>query len=129
MIPLSNLLKKTANAQNLTDYSDLYVKLLGTLYSNLHAHEPFYLNGIIAQPFFFGAKPDVSWIDDVTGDSITKIIYHNINESLRAVRVIRYYDTNVILIIKPDRLRYWIQSTAIRDADETLTDLQKQGWK
>jgi hypothetical protein len=44
------------------------------------------------------------------------------------VRVLRFYDRNVILIVKPDRLRYWIRSTAIRDADETLADLQKQGY-
>jgi hypothetical protein len=44
------------------------------------------------------------------------------------VRVVRFYERNVIIIVKPDRLRYWIRSTAIRDADETLVDLQKQGF-
>ena len=38
------------------------------------------------------------------------------------------YDANVILIVKPDRLRYWIRSVAIRDADETLHDLRRQGF-
>jgi len=42
--------------------------------------------------------------------------------------VVRYYDANVILIVKPDRLRYWIRSTAIRDADDTLIDLRDQAW-
>jgi hypothetical protein len=42
--------------------------------------------------------------------------------------VLRYYDQNVVLVVKPDRLRYWIRSTAIRDADETLLDLKKQGF-
>jgi hypothetical protein len=44
------------------------------------------------------------------------------------VRVLRFYEANTILIVKPDRLRYWIRSTAIRDADETLADLHEQGY-
>jgi hypothetical protein len=32
------------------------------------------------------------------------------------------------VIVKPDRLRYWIRSTAIRDADETLVELKNQGF-
>jgi len=42
--------------------------------------------------------------------------------------VLRFYEANTILIVKPDRLRYWIRSAAIRDADETLTDLRSQGY-
>jgi hypothetical protein len=30
--------------------------------------------------------------------------------------------------VKPDRLRYWIRATAVRDADETLLDLRRQGY-
>jgi hypothetical protein len=42
--------------------------------------------------------------------------------------VIRFYDENTLIIVKPDRLRHWIPSTAIRDADETLVELQQQGF-
>ena len=47
---------------------------------------------------------------------------------MAAPRLRELYKNNVILIVKPDTLRYWIRSTAIRDADETLTDLRKQGF-
>jgi hypothetical protein len=30
-------------------------------------------------------------------------------------------------MLKPDRLRYWLRSMALRDADETLSDLRAQG--
>ena len=43
-------------------------------------------------------------------------------------RVVRLYLDNVLIVIKPDRLRYWIRSTAIRDADDTLVDLRRQGY-
>jgi hypothetical protein len=40
----------------------------------------------------------------------------------------RFYERNTIILVKPDRLRYWISSAAMRDADETLVDLQRQGY-
>ncbi len=102
--------------------------MLGSLYDNLRAHEPIMLNGLIAQPFYFGTEPDVSWLDEECEEPLQRLIYDTSREALRTVRVVRYYEKNVILIVKPDRLRYWIRSTAIRDADDTLTDLRKQGW-
>jgi len=54
------------------------------------------------------------------------MIYEQNHSHLRTIRVLRLYLENVLVLIKPDRLRYWIRSTAIQDADETLTDLH--GW-
>ena len=124
----SNLLKKAARSSDLQEYSSLYVRMLGSLYRNLKAHEPVLLNGLIAQPFYFGTRPDVSWLGSGCEESLHRLIYDESRESLRSVRVVRYKEGNVILIVKPDRLRYWIRSTAIRDADDTLIDLGEQGW-
>jgi hypothetical protein len=124
----SQLLKKSASDNDFREYSSLFVRMLGSLYRNLKAAEPRQLNGLIAQPFYFGDKPDVSWLDKGSEDALHRLIYDESRESLRTVRVVRYYDGNVVLIVKPDRLRYWIRSTAIRDADDTLVELREQGW-
>ncbi|MBI3821563.1 MAG: N-6 DNA methylase [Planctomycetes bacterium] len=124
----SDLLAKSAGTNELHEFSSLYVRMLGSLYRNLNAHEPIFLNGLIAQPFYFGTRPDVSWLGRDCEESLRRLIYDESRESLRTVRVVRYYEGNVILIVKPDRLRYWIRSTAIRDADDTLIDLREQGW-
>lgn len=125
----SELLQKEASSKNLKEYSNLFVKMLGSIYNNLKADEPIFLkdSGIICQPFYFGDQPAISWLDD-TGEKLRKLIYYQNHKHLRTVRVFRFYDRNVMLIVKPDRLRYWIRSTAIRDADETLVDLRKQGY-
>jgi len=124
----SNLLKRRATPASLHDYSEIFVRLLGSLYRGLGAADPVWLNGLIAQPFYFGARPDVSWLGADCENSLHKLIYDHSREALRAVRIVRYYEGNVILIVKPDRLRYWIRSTAIRDADDTLADLRRNGW-
>jgi hypothetical protein len=124
----SDLLTKAAGESELKAYSGLYVQMLGSLYRDLRAHRPIFLNGLIAQPFYFGAQTDVSWLGRDIEGSLHKLIYDQSRESLRTVRVVRYFEGNVILIVKPDRLRYWIRSTAIWDADETLAKLREQGW-
>jgi hypothetical protein len=48
--------------------------------------------------------------------------------SITVTRIARIYDRNFIFLLKPDRLRYWLRSTALRDADDVLADLRAQGF-
>ncbi|MEK7395849.1 MAG: N-6 DNA methylase [Candidatus Poribacteria bacterium] len=124
----SDLLRKSADTVALREYSQMYVKMLGSIYSDLRASKPIFLNNLICQPFYFGDSPQLDWIEKDGEPELSKLIYCGKHARLRTVRVVRFYDGNVILVVKPDRLRYWIRSTAIRDADETLEDLCDQGY-
>jgi hypothetical protein len=125
----SQLLQKAAGIEELREYSGMFVRLLGSIYDNLKATGPIFLNGLTCQPFYFGERPNLAWIDEQNEDELRKLIYDDDKHAyLRTVRVLRFYCENVLLIVKPDRLRYWIRSTAIRDADETLADLWQQGY-
>ncbi|MFN0055732.1 MAG: hypothetical protein ACKV0T_26615, partial [Planctomycetales bacterium] len=124
----SELLKNAADAKAMSDYASLFCRLLGSLYDNLRASAPVFLDGLICQPFFFGDEPAVEWLGPNCEEQLTKLVFEQTLASLRTVRVVRFYNENVIFIVKPDRLRYWIRSTAIRDADDTLTDLRQQGY-
>lgn len=124
----SQLLKMAAGPGDLRDYASMFVRMLGTVYANLRAAEPVFLNGLTCQVFYFGECPDLIWLDEDAENELKRLVYHQNHEHLRTVRVFRYYEENVMLIVKPDRLRYWIRSTAIRDADETLLDLRQQGY-
>lgn len=125
----SSLLKTAADVDDLREYSSMFLRLLGCVYDNLQASDPIFLNGLTCQPFYFGERPNLCWLVEQTDDGLRKIIYEDKkHEYLRTVRVLRFYSENVLLLVKPDRLRYWIRSTAIRDADETLVDLRRQGY-
>lgn len=124
----SKLLVQSASEAQVHEYAALFVRMLGSVYRNLKAAAAVRLNGLIAQPFYFGKRPEAALLRDGDADALQRLIYVNGREALRVVRVVRHYEQNVILIVKPDRLRYWIRSTAIRDADDTLTDLRRQGW-
>ncbi|MBN1972309.1 MAG: N-6 DNA methylase [Sedimentisphaerales bacterium] len=125
----SKLSMEPVSKETLDLYSKLFVKMLGSVYSNLKASNPIIFNNLICQPFYFGEKPELDWLDENAEEGLEKLVYSNDEyKRLRTIRVVRYYDKNVFLIVKPDRLRYWLRSTAIRDADETLSDLYKQGY-
>jgi type I restriction-modification system DNA methylase subunit len=123
----SRLLKQRVANNELKEYADVFVKMLGSIYNNLRAAKSGTLNGITFQAFCFGKTPQLDWPADWT-QNLHELIYVEHGAALRTVRVLRFYDSNVVIIVKPDRLRYWIRSTAIRDADETLVDLEKQGY-
>jgi hypothetical protein len=125
----SKLLKKAAGIDDLREYSAIFVRMLGTVYNNLKAATPVFLDGLTCQPFYFGEQSNLSWMREQEEDELKNLIYDDeTHEYLRTARVLRFYSENVLLIVKPDRLRYWIGSTAIRDADETLVDLHRQGY-
>jgi hypothetical protein len=123
----SRLLKEQAGPSDFESYAGTFVEMLGSVYENLRASKSLLLHGVACQAFCFGNAPDLDWGDN-WNVPLRKLVYAQHGDALRTVRVARFYERNVILIVKPDRLRYWIRSTAIRDADETLTDLRKQGY-
>jgi len=125
----SQLLKKSASIDDLREYSSVFTRMLGSVYDNIKASNPIFLNGLTCQPFYFGECPNLAWLEEQNEDELREIIYDDKKHAyLRTIRVLRFYSENIVLLVKPDRLRYWIRSTAIRDADETLIDLRRQGY-
>ena len=125
----SELLKRAADTGDMESYSNMFIRMLGSVYDNLNASKPLFLNGLICQPFFFGAEPELSWVKENSSEKLQKLIYkEEKHKCLRSMRLLRLYSENVMLLIKPDRLRYWIRTAAIRDADETIIDLRQQGY-
>lgn len=124
----SDLLMRTADAKVLADYSTVFCRLLGSLYDNLQPIAPHFLEGLICQGFCFGDEPAIDWLGPGCEQQLANLVFQQTLPTLRTVRVVRFYHQNVVFVIKPKLLRYWIRSTAIRDADDTLLDLRQQGY-
>jgi len=90
--------------------------------------EPFAWPGAICLPFVFG-DGKVAWAgaDDLQG-KLDTLLHEQRGTTLHVTRIARIYDGDFIFLLKPDRLRYWLRSVALRDADETLSDLRAQGF-
>lgn len=116
---IAKLIRGPIESQDFLSYSGPFVRLLGSVYSNLRASHCGFAEGMAYQAFTFGEKSTLEWLD--WSQHIGELVKQN-----SAAPLIRFYEGNTLIIVKPDRLRNWIASTAIRDADETLVDLQKQ---
>jgi len=114
----------------LSEFAAVYARQINAIYkiNKLKALEPQSWPGVICQPFVFGkGKVDWSGADELE-DKMNAILRQQKSPSLRVTRIARIYDDRFVFLLKPDRLRYWLRSVALRDADETLADLRSQGF-
>lgn len=55
--------------------------------------------------------------------SITELLKGINTETLQIKRIIRIYRENEIIFIKPNQIKYWLNTIAYRDADKTFADI------
>jgi type I restriction-modification system DNA methylase subunit len=126
----SKIATQNATTTDLKAYGEVYSGILKKVYPSITPNECFETSSYICYPFYFGEnKPDIDFSDsDEAENHLETLVRRNLNASLRLTRIVRIYEGNVIYLIKPKKLRYWLLSIALRDADETFTDLRKQGY-
>ncbi len=107
-------------------FGNTYCDLLKSLYSSVVKLSPVLIGEIICYPFCLGQPSMLEVAPKILEQHLNNLVMRKRGQSLQVVRMVRLYEGNMIYLIKPNRLRYWLQSTALQDADETLTDLQKQ---
>lgn len=123
----STALRVSVSQSQFAQYAKTFIKLLGSVYTNLRPGKSGIFSGLAFQAFYFGESCELDWPED-WADKLESVVFKGEGTSLQTTRVLRFYEKNTLIIIKPDRLRHWLGSTAIRDADETLVDLQQQGF-
>lgn len=108
-------------------YANTFVRLLGSVYSSLRADRCGIADGMGYQAFTFGKVSELDWPNDWS-EHLRELLFKHDSAAIRTHRIVRFYEGNTLIIVKSDRMRDWIPSTAIRDADEILIDLQEQGF-
>jgi hypothetical protein len=124
----SEAIKRSGHAA-LSDFASIFTQQINTIYKKtpLLALTPQTWPGVICQPFVFD-KGSVDWsgADELQG-KLDTLLQEQQGTTLHVTRIARIYDGRFVFLLKPDRLRYWLRSVALRDADETLADLRAQG--
>jgi len=121
--------------QQLIQFSEIFTKALNSIYAD--AKKRFKIYTIIDAKTFFATvfqytakdidKPSIR-TSTQSEISISELVAKHMGKNLRINRVLKLYEKDKIYLIKPKQLRYWLKSIALRDADETLNDLQKAGY-
>ncbi len=123
---------------------DIDLKLYGKLFCD--ALNPIYENEInkwfvydyqinnkyTVYAFFYGPY-DKRRMDifDILSEKVSVEILKSNKNHIKYTRVLRKYlhisGFDILVLIKPSKIRYWLGSIALRDADETFSDLKKIG--
>ena len=114
----------------LPSFNETYSQQINAVYkeNRLRALQPQTWPGVICQPFVFG-EGEVDWEGtEELKDKLDALLREQRSSGLTITRIARIYDGACIYLLKPDRLRYWLRSVALRDADETMADLWDQGF-
>jgi hypothetical protein len=114
----------------LSDFNSVFIQQINAIYKK-NPLQPLPAQtwpGVICQAFAFdNGKVDWSGADELRG-KLDALLHDQKGAALHVTRIARIYDRNFVFLLKPDRLRYWLRSVALRDADETLSDFRAQGF-
>jgi len=85
-------------------------------------------NAYICFPLTYGKKgftPNVS--KELLKNNLSWLLI-NKQGAVHYRRVLRLYQKNIVYLIKPNLLRYWLKSIALRDASDIMIDLVNSGY-
>ncbi len=124
--------------EELQEFGNAYCEVLNEIYAedgkSWQAGEVKLTPTYVSYQFGFGNDGGlINHIKDVTEKEILILLNDaKSNKGVRFKRIIRYYNHedgyDCVYLIKPRARRYWLQSIALRDADDTFMDLKKVGY-
>ncbi len=125
-----SVVMRSGTVEELKLFADVFATQISTVYPDtpLTPLKPYHWPGIFCQPFSFGAG-QIDWAGaEQLRDKLDNLLREERGESLTVTRIARIYDGNFVFLLKPDRLRFWLRSIALRDADDVRADLRAQGF-
>jgi|APTNR8051073442_1049403.scaffolds.fasta_scaffold00629_28 type I restriction-modification system DNA methylase subunit len=131
-------LNQPVSAEALREYGEVFCNILNPIYEQ--NGQNWFVRGFheddaaIAYAFCYG-KPASDILPNLFEGGmkgIEHLLQNKAQRNVRIYRVLREYlhveGYDVLILVKPKLLRYWLKSIALRDADETFSDLKRTGF-
>lgn len=121
-----------ASEKQLNEFGQVFCESLNAIYSqngkNFKPLPPIKTLSYTCYPFAYGDadyNPEIS--AKIQEGDLSDLI-ENEQESVHYRRVLRLYQKDRIFLVKPNTLRYWLKSIALRDASDVMVDLINSGY-
>ena len=130
----ANVNTREASEKQLQRFSETFCQSLNSVYAEgkkqFYSYKPVATASYICCPFAYG-NPDKPFLipqKEIEEGNLTILMENNKGENSLYRRILKIYGNNIVYLIKPKILRYWLKSVALRDASETFIDLVKSGY-
>ena len=119
------------NAQQLQEFGDVFISNLNKLYklkgNSFYDLKPIDDLSYVCLPFVYGTEESVELFTSQAKSNLNELL-QNEKRSVTFQRVLYLYQQDVIYLVKPRILRYWLKSIALRDATQVMQDLIASGY-
>ncbi|GHT21622.1 type I endonuclease-methyltransferase fusion protein [Bacteroidia bacterium] len=113
--------------KHIIPFSKVYCDALNKMYAK--GENKYYFSKLIeggsffACDYTFGNGDSENLVNEHSDKNLDSLLSKwNPSHSAKYGKVMRIYGTNIIRLVKPKKLIYWLQSTALRDVGDTLED-------
>lgn len=120
------------SANELEEFGQVFCDSLNAIYQqngkSFKPLKPIKTLSYTCYPFAYGDadfNPEIS--AKIQEGDLSELI-ENEQDSVHYRRVLRLYQKDMVFLIKPNTLRYWLRSIALRDASDVMVDLINSGY-
>ena len=119
------------SAEQLEAFGRVFCRNLNSIYRSdgnaFRPLEPIERAAFICYPFFYGNETEPRIILPDIENGLDTLLYEK-RESIKFKRVVHFYQNDIVYLIKPTMLKYWLKSVALRDATDVMQDLIASGY-
>jgi SAM-dependent methyltransferase len=129
--------KAIINTRSVTDkelsaFGQVFCDILNPIYEvdgrNFKPLAPIKTISYTCFPFAYGGEGFSPEISTKIKDGDLSELMENQQESVHYRRVLRLYHKDIIFLVKPNTLRYWLRSVALRDASDVMIEFVNNGY-
>lgn len=119
------------STEQLNAFSNVFCQNLNSIYqfngNVFRPLEPIEHISFICCPFVYGSETEPSISPPAVLNGLNTLLRDK-RKSVSFQRVVRLYKDEIIYLIKPKTLKYWLKSVALRDATDVMQDLVASGY-
>jgi len=121
-----------ASKKELEEFGEVFCESLNAIYQQngkgFKPFKPIKTLSYTCYPFAYGDADFKSEISTKIQEGDLSDLIENEQDSVHYRRVLRLYQKDMVFLIKPNTLRYWLKSVALSDASDVMIDLINSGY-
>lgn len=121
-----------ASDKDLREFGSIFCQNLNTTYKagekKFKLLQPIKTFSYTCYPFAYGTEEFSPELSGALKEGNLSELIENQHESVHYRRVLRLYQKDLVFLIKPNTLRYWLKSIALRDASDVMNDFANSGY-